>query len=140
MATLGAIKISQGCDYILVATITNADHTDAVPSYKDLTGFEARFRVNNKQLEPSPYIDIRDTVVTHGAAGSTCTITDAATGEITVALTPHTPSELPTNNPVGEDTILQANNMYSLAIVDTNVSPEVITKVIQGECYVEAEL
>ena len=140
MATLGAIKISQGCDYKLVVTITNPEHTEAVPDYMDLTNYEAQFVVNSKQVAGTPYIKVRGTAVANGATGSTCTVTDAINGQITIALTPHTSTELPTNNPVGEESQLQSNNMYSLVIIDTSVSPEVTTKAIQGECYTEVGL
>lgn len=129
----GSITISQGCDYKMSITIFEVDGTK-----KDLTDYEARFRINNKQLTQR-YVDIQGVVNNiEGTEGGTALVVDPVNGVVEVKLNPHTPEQLPTNNDEDAKSKTIANNIYSLVIIHT-LSGE-ITKILQADCKVEPEL
>jgi hypothetical protein len=133
MATLGSITISQGCDYSLHLTVTEPT---GIPM--DLTDHDVRFRISDKSLK-SRYVDITGPVNSvEGTAGGIAFVSNPEEGKVTIYLNPHTPEQLPTNNEEGEESRLQANNIYSVVVIEQGTGK--ITKVLQGDCYTEAEL
>ena len=130
--TEGAILIPQGCDYEF--TITAYDEDGSV---QDLTGYEARFRVADKTISKT-YIDIyKDEDSEVGEC-----VVDTAKGVVTVRIKPHDKNKLPTNNEVGEEATVQANNVYSIVLVEQleDGTEGKIIKAVQADCYTEAEL
>ena len=133
MAKIDSITIPQGCDYELKLTILEED---GLP--KDLSNYDVRFRVSNKELT-SRYIDFTgSTNNVIGTEGGLAVVTDAVGGKLMIEVAPHTPEQLPTNNNDDEKSINQSNNIYSVVIIHS-VSGK-ITKILQGDCYVEPEL
>ena len=130
----GSIVVPQGCDYYFSIYVTGEDGKE-----KDLSEYKARFRLADKTVT-SRYIDI---LASDTLEYGECTVNDPSTGYITVHIKPHDKLKLPTNNDSGDESMLQANNIYSVVLIknnDSETNPGEIMKVIQGDCYTEVEL
>jgi len=125
----GGILISQGCDNVVELTIYDEDGSPV-----DLTGCEPRFRIADKRLS-SRYVEVigKETPL----IGTFVVDGEPTEGRLRLDLLPADKITLPSNNEEGEDSALQANNIYSITIKDLDGK---LTKVVQGDCYTEVEL
>lgn len=133
MASAGSITVSQGCDYSLSLTIT-----EPTGDPKDLTDYDVRFRISDKAIK-NRYVDITGSINSvEGTEGGIALVENPTEGKIAVYLNPHNSDQLPSNNEEGEESKLQANNIYSVVIIHKSTGK--ITKVLQDDCFVEVEL
>ena len=127
----GGILVPQGCDSEHTFNITDENGEPI-----DVSLLHARFRIADKSLS-SRYVEIYDDE--HPEIGSARTTTD---GKIIVNIKPLDKNALPSNNEAGEESVIQANNIYSLVLIEKDENDLIvkIDKIAQGDCYTEVEL
>ena len=127
------VLISQGCDYKAVFSIYEEDGSSPF----DLSGYTGTFRVAKKDLSEK-YIDIEGSVneLNSSVNAGSVNIPNPTEGKVYVNIKPHNANKLPTNNIEGEESLVLANNIYSL-IIDNGLKRY---KVYQGPCAIEPEL
>ena len=125
----GSILIAQGCDNVVALTVH-----DKYGMPVDLTGCEPRFRIADKMLT-SRYVEVIGD--SDPSVGTIVVDGEPTEGKIRLDLKPIDKLALPSNNEEGEASLVQANNIYSVVIKDTDGR---LIKVAQGDCYIEVEL